>query len=50
MIALQGGQYGEIFSSNVAVLARPEGQYRTQELNIFPYCPTKSSAIYYMTG
>ena len=22
-----------------------EGQYRTQELNIFPYCPTKGSAI-----
>ena len=24
---------------------RREGQYRTRELNIFPYCPTLGSAI-----
>ena len=24
---------------------RREGQFRTRELNIFPYCPTQESAI-----
>ena len=24
---------------------RREGQYRTRELNIFPYCPTQGSTI-----
>ena len=25
-----------------------EGQYRSRELNIFPYCPTKTNAIIYL--
>ena len=38
-----GGQYGGIFSSRLAVLAR--AQYRSRELNIPPYCPTQRSAV-----
>jgi len=46
IIARPGGQYGEIFSLRVVVLARLKGgTIQNQRTEYFPYCPTKGSAI-----